>query len=310
MPHRFVPIKKHYLKPIVTFPRAEQLRSADRTRILRNVSVQKRQQVLNHWRNARLGLTRNMSDFRRKLINEQLLPKQDAPRKRRDVTTNQLRAIVSTDPAYQVTVPVSKGHKHDTNTITEFGGPGAGYQADLVFLNKYKQVNRQYAYIVTIIDVYSRYAWAIPLKTKQSSDVVAGFQSVFDQSKNIPKRITTDDGGEFKGKAFKDLIDKHKIELCHAQRGDKDRMGLIERFNRTLREKILLLQETRSNGQRINHWYSHLQPVVDAYNKTMHTTLKTTPTEVWKEKKKNPQTIYRQSMREFEIGDKVRYAIH
>jgi len=67
------------------------------------------------------------------------------------------------------------------------------FQADLIYMNKYKWKNNGFEYILTCIDCYSKYAWAIPLKNKKAESVIAAFQHIFEETK-IPKYLQTDEG--------------------------------------------------------------------------------------------------------------------
>ena len=61
-----------------------------------------------------------------------------------------------------------------------------GWQMDLIDLSKYSSINRNYKWLLTIIDIYSRRAWAIPLKTKKSEEVASALKKLFDAG-HVPK---------------------------------------------------------------------------------------------------------------------------
>src|SRR5436190_19917232 len=56
---------------------------------------------------------------------------------------------------------------------------------------------RGYKYILTIICVFSKYAWAIPLKLKTGQEMTETFERVFKESGRIPKKIWSDKRKEF-----------------------------------------------------------------------------------------------------------------
>ncbi len=60
------------------------------------------------------------------------------------------------------------------------------FQADLVEMGVYSKVNNGYKYILTIIDGFSKYAWAIPLKSKTEDEVCTAFTKLFENSKRVP----------------------------------------------------------------------------------------------------------------------------
>ena len=68
------------------------------------------------------------------------------------------------------------------------------WQADLADMSALARYNNGYRYILTVIDLFSRYAWARPLKTKQGQEVAAAFADIFQRDGRIPKRVQTDQG--------------------------------------------------------------------------------------------------------------------
>ncbi|GFT28244.1 uncharacterized transposon-derived protein F54H12.3 [Trichonephila clavipes] len=88
--------------------------------------------------------------------------------------------------------PVRK--KFDTNRVI-VGRINQQFQADLVDMQSLSSLNDGYKYVLTCIDVLSKYAWAIPLKNKTAESIVSGFKKIF--SECIPKKLQTDAGKEF-----------------------------------------------------------------------------------------------------------------
>ncbi|XP_008206133.1 uncharacterized protein LOC103316107 [Nasonia vitripennis] len=65
------------------------------------------------------------------------------------------------------------------------------WKADLVEMQPYAQENKGYKYLLTVIDVFSKNAWAVPLKQKTRNEVAAAMKSVLDQGR-VPKNLHTD----------------------------------------------------------------------------------------------------------------------
>ena len=84
------------------------------------------------------------------------------------------------------------------------------WQADLVEMLPYARENNGYKYLLTVIDIFSKYAWAVPVKSKSGPDVTAAMQSVLIQGR-IPKNLHTDEGKEFYNAHFKDLMQRFNI---------------------------------------------------------------------------------------------------
>src|SRR5207249_343200 len=53
------------------------------------------------------------------------------------------------------------------------------WQADLCDMRKYADDNNGYKYLLTVIDCFSKYAWAVPLKSKQSHEIINAFTEIF-----------------------------------------------------------------------------------------------------------------------------------
>ena len=107
------------------------------------------------------------------------------------------------------------------------------YSADLVDMSQYSKVNKGIHFLLTIIDVYSRYAWVVPLKNKTALEVLNSFKSI----NQIPKNLWVDEGKEFFNKDFKKFNEENNINMYHTYTEIKG--AFIERFNRTLKERII-----------------------------------------------------------------------
>ena len=68
---------------------------------------------------------------------------------------------------------------------------------DLITMIKYSKQNKNYKYILTVIDFFSKYSWCYPLKSKKSIDIINSFKDIFKKSKRKPKLIQSDKGSEF-----------------------------------------------------------------------------------------------------------------
>jgi transposase InsO family protein len=87
------------------------------------------------------------------------------------------------------------------------------WQIDLVEMIPYAKYNKGFKYLLTVIDIFSKVAHAIPIKSKKGVEVSNAMEKIFKESKNHPKNIHSDMGKEFYNKDFKKLIEKYKINL-------------------------------------------------------------------------------------------------
>jgi IS30 family transposase len=79
---------------------------------------------------------------------------------------------------------------------------------DLTF---WSNENNGYKFILTVVDVLSKYAWAYPLKSKSADDVTKAFEELFKHV--IPEKLWFDEGKEFYNKKLAAVLKKHNIEF-------------------------------------------------------------------------------------------------
>ena len=180
------------------------------------------------------------------------------------------------------------------------------WQADLCDVALIARENKGYRFILTVIDIFSRYAWARPLKNKTGVAVAAAFKDIFAEGR-IPKRIQTDQGKEFENQHVASLFQQHNIELFSVKSAYK--AAIVERFNRTLKNKLwrYFTMSTKQN------WTQVLQDVIHSYNHSIHRTLGCKPVDVTdakvgeiREKVFNKLPPSTQVKNDIRIGDKVR----
>lgn len=134
-------------------------------------------------------------------------------------------------------------------------------QIDLCFMEKFGRQNKGYNYILLAIDVFSRYAWGIPLKTKGINEVVEAFHKI-----PVPHCIISDNGSEFVGKAFQSMLDHLGVVHQTAILGDHHALGIIDRFTLTLKNYIYKTFIANDNVV----WIDKLDDILENYNNTPH----------------------------------------
>lgn len=162
--------------------------------------------------------------------------------------------------------------------------------ADLMSMENIKAQNRQYNWILCILEFKSRFLWTFPLKNKSSNDreltakdsnpIAAAFASVLEQidpDRTASILIITDLGGEFKGQVSKLLNDEDYPWVFRRYAEPKVRKSTqpIERVIRTLRDAIKRINATNDNL----NWIDHIQGIVARYNSDVHTGIDDVPVE-------------------------------
>ena len=152
----------------------------------------------------------------------------------------------------------------------DVAAPNGVHQADLLFLPHDKVGKRTYKYALTIVDVASRYKEAEPLATKESKGVADALSRIYKRSPlKWPSLLQVDPGREFMG-VVSQLLAKHDVKVRRGRVDIHRDQGIVERFNRTLSERLFghqYAQEMRlPSGVRSSHWVSRLPAVVAALN--------------------------------------------
>ncbi|GFQ80614.1 uncharacterized transposon-derived protein F54H12.3 [Trichonephila clavata] len=143
------------------------------------------------------------------------------------------------------------------------------WQCDLVDLKHLGKHNNGFRYLLTVIDVFSKYARVSALKMKTADAVKKAFENLFQQAK--PKNIQTDKGSEFYNSQLKSLFQRHSINHYSAE-GDH-KASVVERFNRTLKNKMFRVFTYRNSYKYVD--ILHL--LVKSYNDTEHRSIGMAP---------------------------------
>ena len=142
------------------------------------------------------------------------------------------------------------------------------HQADLLFLPYDRVGNKTYKYALTLVDVGSRYKEAEPLTSKDSKEVAKAFEKIYKRHLKYPKLLQVDSGREFMG-AVTQLLEKHKVRIRRGRRDIHRDQGVVERFNRTLAERLFGYQYAKEidTQKRNREWVKRLPDVIKALNK-------------------------------------------
>ena len=145
------------------------------------------------------------------------------------------------------------------------------WQADLADMSRVKQFNKPYTFILTCIDIFSKYAWAIPCANKSAKSITDAFKIILRDGRS-PKKIQTDKGTEFKNRQFQKLLKEYNIHF-YTSHDDEKKAAVVERFNRTLKGKIY----KHFTSQNAKRYIKALKPIVKGYNNSVHRTIGMTP---------------------------------
>ena len=166
-------------------------------------------------------------------------------------------------------------------------------------------------HLLCAIDLYSKYAFVIPLKGKKGISITNAFDKIIKQSKRKPNKIWVDQGSEFYNRIFKKWLSDNNIIMYSTF--NEGRSVIAERFIRTL--KYELYKHMTASGYMTNVYYNVLDDVVNEYNNTKHSTIKMKPIDVGDDTTKSSaiarnERVYTDEHNEkdsrFKVGDRVR----
>ena len=169
--------------------------------------------------------------------------------------------------------------------------------ADMQLLRRY---NKGIRFLLCVIDIFSKYAWVVPLKDKKGVSTVTAFQSILKQSNRKPNKIWVDQGSEFYNASFKKWLQDNDIVMYSTNNEGKS--VAAERFIRTLKSKIYKYMTSISK----NVYIDKLDDIVNEYNNTYHTTIKMKPIDVKDNTYINTDKEINDKDTKFKVGDRVR----
>ena len=172
--------------------------------------------------------------------------------------------------------------------------------ADMPLISKY---NKGIRYLLCVIDLFSRYAWVIPLKNKKGESI-EGFEKILNDSNRKPNKIRVDHGSEFYKNKFKSFLKENDIEMYSTFNEGKS--VVAERFIKTLKSKIY--KHMTIIGKNV--YFDVLDDIVKKYNDTVHSSIKMKPKDVTDIKYVEYSEETNKKDPKFKIGDNVRISKH
>ena len=136
------------------------------------------------------------------------------------------------------------------------------WSADLADMQLISKFTKGFRYLLCVIDIYSKYAWVIPLKNKKGITITItnAFPKILDESKRKPRKIRVDKGSKSYNRSMKSLLENNNIEMSSMH--NKEKSVIAEIFIRTLKDKIYKYMTSISKNVCIDN----LDDIVNKYN--------------------------------------------
>jgi len=189
-----------------------------------------------------------------------------------------IKAWLLKQEAYTLHRPVRKRFPRNPYTVNNINDIWESYLVDVQGLGKY---NDGVKYLLTVIDVFSKFLHIIPLKSKTCKAVTTAFQSMLKDPKYFkpirrrPVCVRTDRGKEFLNRSFQDMLKREGIEFQTCKNPDV-KCSVVERAHRTIRDKLYKYFTYKNTYIFIDV----LQPFVRGYNASVHSTTGIAPAQV------------------------------
>lgn len=193
-----------------------------------------------------------------------------------------------------------KRNRYITNNIDQL------WQADLNDMRGLAKYNDGINYLMSVVDVFSKFGFIVPLKNKSNQSVQKAFEIIFERSGRKPQNLQTDKGSEFTGKPIVKFFNDNKINYFTTKNPDV-KASNVERWNKTIKTRMWRYL-THHNTYR---YIDVVDDLVDSYNHSVHSTIKMRPVDVtdenilqvWKNTyNKEPRYV----KPKYEVGDLVR----
>ena len=226
--------------------------------------------------------------------------------KHQGITYNEIKEFVQKQEVYQMHLK-RKRPKNFFPIVAKY--INEIWQIDIIDMSNLASSNNNFKYFFIAIDVFSRFASVVPMKNKNTNSVLDAMKETFIIMNGKPKIINSDNGSEFISGEFKNLCNDNNIELRYVQKGDSHKLGIVNRFCRTIREMITKYLDMHDTTRYIDVFVS----IMDNYNESYHSSIHKAPIDVLNNDE-NVNLItnrkYNKALSEeqkFNIGDKVRF---
>ena len=214
---------------------------------------------------------------------------------RRVIPEQNVKRWLSEQDAYTLHKPVRRRFKRRCVVV---GGQNQQWQADLVDMSRLKKTNGGITFLLTVIDVFSKLAWCVPLKKKSAASFVAPFTRLLGD--RAPNTLQTDKGTEFLNRSLQKLIKEYGVY------NEETKAIIVEIFNKTPNTRMWRYFTKHQSVRYVDV----LQSFMRSYNDTYHRSIGMAPSDVNRVNQKIVwQRLYVDEGRgtpKYHVGDRVR----
>ena len=221
---------------------------------------------------------------------------------------NSSGSVIANEPNYQLANEIHKPvmRKFGKRKVYSFF-KGNNWGVDLADVQSLSKYNKRIKYLQCAIDLFSKYAWVIPIKDKKGASIINAFRKIISEGSEAelkgrrkPNKIWVDQGSEFYNNCFKDFLKINNIKIYSTYNEGKS--VVPERFIRMLKNKISKHMTAISK----NVYFDVLDDIVDKHNNTVYKTIKMKPINVTGDSYAKHNENSNEKDPKFKVGDHVR----
>ena len=187
------------------------------------------------------------------------------------ITRKSVQEYLRSDQAYTLHKPA---RRRFTRNNTYVAGIDAQWQTDLADMQGIAKKTGGMRNLLTVINVFSKFACIIPVHSKDAKAITTAFWQVLTTANpRHPQRLQTDKGKEFFNSDFQALMKRHGIQ--HFATESEQKAAVVEQFNRTIKTRIWTYLSNRGTVR----WVDVIQDLIDAYNHSRHRSIGMAPAE-------------------------------
>ena len=131
-----------------------------------------------------------------------------------------------------------------------------------------------FQYLFVVIDCYSRYPFAFPVKDQTVGNVIKCLKDIFSLF-GFPDAILSDQGVQFESHEYKNFLAEFKIKKLRTNAYHPSSNGIVERFNGAL--KLNMKAYVVHKGLSFNQWSQSVNHCLFDYRTTPHSTTNCIP---------------------------------
>lgn len=153
--------------------------------------------------------------------------------------------------------------------------PMQHWQMDLIDMQNFGRQNRNYKWILVVVDIFSKYLYMRLLPTKDTNNVVIALKNIF-MSGDIPERLQCDNDSTFTSNNVKDILKELSIYQIVNPSYSPQTNGFVENKNKSIKNLI----NAHFVAYQTRRYYDIVDKVAFTLNNTRHSVTKLTPQQV------------------------------